>query len=60
MSNTDTKAAKEFSNSLRDLIARGRAAGIIVMLAAQKPSADTVPSAIRDLVGLRLAFRCAT
>ncbi len=33
---------------------------MIAVLAAQKRSADTVPSAIRDLVDYRLAFRCAT
>ena len=60
VANSDTKASKEFAGKLRDLIARGRAAGIVVILAAQKPSADTVPSAIRDLINLCLAFRCST
>lgn len=60
VANSDTKASKDFAAKLRDLIARGRAAGIVLILAAQKPSADTVPSAIRDLINLRLAFRCST
>lgn len=56
----DTKGAKEFSNSLRDLLSRGRAASIVVILAAQKPAANTVPSFIRDLIALRAALRCST
>jgi len=60
VANSDTKGAKEFANNLRDLLSRGRAASIVVIAAAQKPSADTVPSSIRDLIGLRSAFRCST
>jgi S-DNA-T family DNA segregation ATPase FtsK/SpoIIIE len=60
VANSDVKGAREFASRLRDLVARGRAAGIIVIVAAQKPSADTVPSFIRDLIGLRIAFRCST
>ena len=45
---------------LRDVVARGRAAGIVVVAATQKPSVDVVPSSIRDLFGFRLALRCAT
>ncbi len=54
------KSGKEFAELLRDLIARCRAAGIIVILTTQKPSADTVPTAIRDLISLRVAFRCGS
>ena len=60
VSNSDTKAAKEFSGKLRDLMSRCRAAGIVVILTAQKPSTDTVPSFIRDVAPMRLAFRCST
>src|SRR3954454_11798427 len=46
------KAVKqEFAELLRDLVARGRAAGVIVCAATQKPGADVVPSALRDLFG---------
>jgi len=55
------KAQREaFAEALRDLVARGRAAGIVVVAATQKPSADAVPSGIRDLFGYRLALRCTT
>ena len=51
---------QEFAELLRDLVARGRAAGVIVCAATQKPGADVVPSALRDLFGFRLALRCTT
>lgn len=59
-SNTDRKSSAAFSDRLRDLVARGRAAGIVVLAATQKPSTDIVPSAVRDLFGFRWALRCAT
>lgn len=49
-----------FVRIIRDLVARGRAAGIIVVAATQRPSADIVPTSLRDLFGYRLAFRCTT
>ncbi|GAB2566800.1 FtsK/SpoIIIE domain-containing protein [Kribbella endophytica] len=51
---------EEFRALVRDVVARGRAAGIIVVAATQRPSADIVPTSLRDLFGYRLAFRCAT
>ncbi len=49
-----------FAEALRDVVARGRAAGIVVVAATQKPSVDVVPSTIRDLFGYRFALRCST
>jgi hypothetical protein len=55
------RATRErFAELLRDLLARGRAAGIIVVAATQKPSHEVVPTFIRDLFSYRLAMRCAT
>jgi S-DNA-T family DNA segregation ATPase FtsK/SpoIIIE len=45
---------------LRDIVARGRAAGIIAVAATQRPSHDIIPVSLRDLFGYRLAFRCTT
>jgi DNA segregation ATPase FtsK/SpoIIIE-like protein len=56
----DRKQNAEFANLLRDLVSRGRAVGIVVLAATQKPSTDVIPSAIRDLFGFRWAFRCTT
>jgi hypothetical protein len=56
----DRKERTEFAESLRDLVARGRAAGVIVLAATQKPASDIVPTSLRDLFGFRWALRCAT
>jgi DNA segregation ATPase FtsK/SpoIIIE-like protein len=50
----------ELSETLRDLISRGRAAGMIVVAATQKPSNDIVPTFVRDLFSFRMALRCTT
>lgn len=56
----DTKQQKEFSILLRDIVARGRAAGVIVVAATQRPSSDIIPTSLRDLFAYRWAFRCTT
>jgi hypothetical protein len=56
----DRRLSGEFAARLRDLVARGRAAGIIVLAATQKPAADVIPTSLRDLFGFRWAFRCLT
>lgn len=56
----DKKTRDRLAESLRDLIARGRAAGVIVLAATQRPSSDIVPTSVRDLFGFRWALRCPT
>ncbi|MDQ6839710.1 MAG: hypothetical protein M3137_15630 [Actinomycetota bacterium] len=56
----ERKQRERVSDLLRDLVARGRAAGIVVIAATQKPSSDVVPTSLRDLFGYRWAMRCAT
>ena len=56
----DRKVRTEFAELLRDLVARGRAAGLIVLAATQKPAHDIIPTALRDLFGFRWALRCMT
>src|ERR1700722_8649533 len=51
---------KEFNALNRDITARGRAPGIIPVEATQRPSADIIPTSLRDLFGYRWAFRCST
>jgi DNA segregation ATPase FtsK/SpoIIIE, S-DNA-T family len=51
---------KVFNALNRDIVARGRAPGIIPVEATQRPSADIVPTSLRDLFGYRWAFRCST
>jgi DNA segregation ATPase FtsK/SpoIIIE-like protein len=56
----DRKASQAFSVLLRDFVARGRAAGMVTVATTQKPSADVVPTYLRDLFGFRWALRCST
>jgi S-DNA-T family DNA segregation ATPase FtsK/SpoIIIE len=56
----DKALRDKFADLLRDLISRGRAAGVIVVAATQKPSHDIVPTFIRDLFAYRLALRCTS
>jgi S-DNA-T family DNA segregation ATPase FtsK/SpoIIIE len=56
-----TKAEQEeFTALVRDLVARGRACGIPVIAATQRPSCDIIPTSLRDIFGYRAAFRCTT
>jgi S-DNA-T family DNA segregation ATPase FtsK/SpoIIIE len=56
----DKKRRDEFAELLRDLVARGRAAGLIVVAATQRPSSDIIPTSLRDLFAWRFAGRCTT
>ena len=56
----DRNASTRFADALRDLVGRGRAAGIIVLSATQKPGTDTVPSSLRDLYSWRYSMHSAT
>ncbi len=51
---------EDFAVLLRDLVARGRAVGIIVVAATQRPSSDIIPTSLRDLFAWRFAGRCTT
>jgi S-DNA-T family DNA segregation ATPase FtsK/SpoIIIE len=54
------KDREDFAALARDLIARGRAAGVILVLATQRPSHQIIDPSMRDLFSYRLAFRCTT
>lgn len=56
----EKREQEEFTTLLRDLVARGRAAGVIVVAATQRPSFDIIPTSLRDLFAYRCAFRCTT
>jgi hypothetical protein len=58
--NPDKKVREKINGLLIDLVARGRAAWIIVVAATQRPSADVIPTSLRDLMALRMALRCST
>ena len=56
----DSRQRVEITLRERDVVARGRAVGIIVVAATQRPSADIIPTSLRDIFGYRCAFRCTT
>jgi S-DNA-T family DNA segregation ATPase FtsK/SpoIIIE len=56
----DKKTQDHFAALLRDLVARGRAVGIIVVAATQRPSSDIIPTSLRDLFAWRVAGYCTT
>ena len=60
LASADKKGGADFAGLLWELLARGRAAGIVVVLAAQKPSTEVISSSTRDLVSIRAAFRSTT
>jgi S-DNA-T family DNA segregation ATPase FtsK/SpoIIIE len=49
-----------FDGLLQDLILRGRAAGVVLVLATQKPTSDVISTQVRDNVSLRWALRVST
>lgn len=56
----DKKEQERFSALLRDIVARGRAVGVMVVAATQRPSSDIIPTSLRDLFAWRFAGRCTT
>jgi DNA segregation ATPase FtsK/SpoIIIE, S-DNA-T family len=56
----DRKTQEHFAALLRDLVARGRAVGVMVVAATQRPSSDIIPTSLRDLFAWRFAGRCTT
>jgi hypothetical protein len=53
----EEKTADEVrSTRIRRLIAKGRAAAIVVIAATQKPSSAVIDTSLRDLIALRIGF----
>ena len=50
----------EFTSLLRDGVARGRAAGMGAIVATQRPTHDLIPTSLRDLFDIRIAYRTMT
>lgn len=55
---TGTKESKAAGETLRRIVALGRAAGVTVIAATQKPDSTVVPTGLRDLFRYRLGLRC--
>lgn len=56
----DKRQQETFVGLLRDVVARGRACGVIVVAATQRPNVDIIPTSLRDIFGWRHAGRCTT
>jgi hypothetical protein len=56
----DRKQVKAFEAAFTDLVARGRAVGVIAIIATQKPHSDVISTGLRDLFAFRWALRCTT
>lgn len=54
---TDEQRGKEFERLCTDLIKRGPAVGIILLLATQRPDADSLPTGISANAGMRFCLR---
>lgn len=52
--------ASQNARLVEDLVKKGRAVGIIIVLATQKGTGDAIPTAIRDVCPVSMAFACRT
>lgn len=60
LSKLDKADSRTFVADAMRCLAVGRATGASLIMATQKPSADVVPTRIRDLTGFKIAFRTTT
>jgi S-DNA-T family DNA segregation ATPase FtsK/SpoIIIE len=57
---TRNALAAQNAQYVEDLIKKGRAVGILTVLATQKGTGDAIPTQIRDVCSVSLAFACRT
>lgn len=60
MSKEEKAKAEQIRRYVSALIKKGRSVGMVTILTTQKPTADALPTAIRDNCGLRLCWRVVT
>lgn len=53
----EEEAGKEALRLLNSIVAVGRASGVSVIIATQKPDSTVIPTGLRDLMAQRVAFR---
>lgn len=56
----DKVLGAEIDTIVRDLVKRGRSVGVLLVLSTQRPTADSIPTAIRDNANLRVCFGVRT
>jgi S-DNA-T family DNA segregation ATPase FtsK/SpoIIIE len=54
---SDKTRAARFLDAAQQIGRKGRAAGVALVMATQRPAADVVPSSLRNLAGAAVAFR---
>lgn len=54
------KIVQKIAASVENVVRKGRSAGYAVLLMSQKPTADSIPTSLRDNAGLRMAFKVNT
>lgn len=59
-SRDDQKLMDEIYRYTQSFVKRGRSAGFFIIFITQKPTVESIPSAIRDNCGLRVAFLLKT
>jgi hypothetical protein len=59
-SKEEKELLEEIFRYLSAIVKRGRSAGFFAVFITQKPTAEALPTAIRDNAGLRIAFRLQT
>lgn len=59
-SKEEKELLEEIFRYLSAVVKRGRSAGFFAVFITQKPTAEALPTAIRDNAGLRIAFRLQT
>lgn len=59
-SNESKAVGAEIDAIVRDLVRRGRSAGILVILSTQRPTAHSIPTSTRDNCALRVCFSVRT
>lgn len=60
LSKEDKDRANRIAAYIKKFVNKGRNAGIVVFLMTQKPTADSIPTGIRDNCGLSISFRVKT
>ena len=56
---SDRRRAAAWLASAQEIGRKGRAAGVGLVMATQRPSADVIPASLRNLAGASVAFRVA-
>lgn len=60
MDKEEKATSAEITRLIRELIQKGRSAGLVTVATTQKPDATTIPTKVRDNAALKICFRVST